>query len=69
MHIARPRRQMSRLEDVLSTIAVLMVALIVFSVCAYVRGVADGGSARLRGSCDVEHINQLKPGWYVELSR
>ena len=60
---------MSRLEDALSTAAILLIALIVFSVCAYVRGVADGSAKRLRGSCDVEHINQLKPGWYVELSR
>ena len=56
---------MSRLEDALSTATVFIVAVIVCAACAYVRGYADGGSLRLRSTCNLETVNGLKPSWYT----
>ena len=55
----------TNLNDALSTAAVLIAALLVAGSCAYVRGYADGGSKRLRSTCNLENVAGLKPDWYL----
>lgn len=60
---------MSKLEHILSAIALAIVAILLVATCAFAKGYADGASLHFRGGCDVDNITQLKAGWYAQVQQ